>query len=359
VLTPLAVSGVTLWTGSGPLAPGADAAAQSALFVRWVWQPSSIVAAGTVVVLLVGPGITLPVLLGTAAGSAANVSVAPAVAFAGLSVVGNYTVRVLFSASVFADSARVFVDPCSAKLCLAGPGCVNGACFCPPGYSGPVCGTSVCTSSPCLNGGGCTVTGATTRSCNCSAPFSGDSCGTVASCTACVHGYATGCGSCSCSGFWTGDACAACGLAAQCVDSSPNEGCTACACTATGAAGTFCDQLYVTTTWGPLALTLAEAASQPNFGTSVAAAVASALQISAGRVLAQRAQASATPNSVDVVLQLLSARWATYPAGARRRLESTDASLQAVTAGQLSAAKVHRCDAVHRARPLTVAARRI
>lgn len=64
------------------------------------------------------------------------------------------------------------VDTCDTTNCLNGGVCVDGTCFCPPGYMGEQCETAdPCYQVNCLNGGGC-IEG----TCSCPSGFTGDSC---------------------------------------------------------------------------------------------------------------------------------------------------------------------------------------
>ncbi|CAJ0947735.1 unnamed protein product, partial [Mesorhabditis belari] len=81
-------------------------------------------------------------------------------------------------------------NPCTSGICQAGIGTYS--CVCPANFTGDDCEMEIdspCASSPCLNGGECSLNG-TTYECQCSDPWVGDRCQYINTClqNPCVNG---------------------------------------------------------------------------------------------------------------------------------------------------------------------------
>ena len=186
----------------------------------------------------------------------------------------DYTVRVSYSAQVYADSAAVSVmdSACGYVECGEHGTCRHGQCQCEYGWSGSDCSTSPCDELRCnwehavecnalswLTGSPSYSTAG--QQCSCLDGWSGPLCATPPSCASelqCRHGGDTDlstvfvsysnettaqyCGRCKCQGRWQGATCSVCPITCA-AGGVVDDNCTRCDCP-DGFYGAACQSRY-------------------------------------------------------------------------------------------------------------------
>lgn len=186
---------------------------------------------------------------------------------AGLEAGDSYSILVWASQHAYNESATfVLADPCAYTSCGDHGVCANGLCQCSAGFSGPSCGMGPCEAARCdpqhsscnntrvvttgqfLSANVCALNASSTT---CLAGYTGAQCRTPPACAnlQCLNGgdianavqaNGTCTGACDCRGNWIGEQCQTCGLHCR-HGGSPNSGCTACAGCGAGYFGQTCE----------------------------------------------------------------------------------------------------------------------